>query len=415
MCFQNLLSYLEGERAMKWNEVLIRYGEMSLKGKNKSYFVRKLKKNIENSFNDLQSLQIKPERDRMFLFADDEEDMKEAMKRLPFVFGIQSFSPIAKCEATLEDIKKTAIDVIGSSETSGKTFKVEIRRTDKAFPYVTNELQQIMGAHVLKNFSELTVQMKKPDIELFIDIRTEGAFLTASVFPGASGMPIGSNGKTLLMLSGGIDSPVAGYQMMKRGVSIDAIHFESPPFTSELAREKVFDIAEKLSSFGTSINVHVIPFTEIQQTIASKIPDNTTMTTTRRMMLQIADKVRNEENALGIVTGESLGQVASQTLESLTAINAVTNTPILRPLIAMDKLDIIDIAQGIGTFDISIRPYEDCCTIFSPSKPKTKPKTSKIEYYESFTDFETMINEAVSNRLLFEFPREVKDEFEDLL
>lgn len=400
---------------MEWNELLIRYGEMSLKGKNRSYFVRMLKRNIENSLSDLSSVKIKPERDRMFLFAEDQDDMKEAIKRLPSVFGIQSFSPVAKCESTIDQIKKTALNVMNSIETANKTFKVEIRRTDKSFPYVTNELQQIIGAHVLKNLPELTVKMKKPDVQLHVDIRNEGTFLTASVYPGASGMPIGSNGKTLLMLSGGIDSPVAGFQMMKRGVSIDAIHFESPPFTSDLAKEKVFDIADKLSAFGTEINLHVIPFTEIQQTIANKIPDNSTMTTTRRIMLQIADKVRAEINALGIVTGESLGQVASQTLESLTAINAVTNTPILRPLIALDKLDIIDIAQKIGTYDISIRPYDDCCTIFSPSRPKTKPKKSKIEYYESFTDFESMINEAVSDRKVLHFPRLEKDEFEDLL
>lgn len=400
---------------MKWNELLIRYGEMSLKGRNRSHFVRMLKKNIENRCSDLPSVIVKPERDRMFLFANDQDDMDEAIKRLPFIFGIQSFSPVAKCEPTLEEIKKAAIDVIGSNETKDKTFKVEIRRTDKRFPYVTNELQQIIGSHVLQSFPELVVQMKKPEIQLLVDIRTEGAFLTASIFPGASGMPIGSNGKTLLMLSGGIDSPVAGYQMMKRGVSLDAIHFESPPFTSELAREKVFDIAEKLSSFGARVNLHIIPFTEIQQTIASKIPDNTTMTTTRRMMLQIADKVRAEVSALGIVTGESLGQVASQTLESLTAINAVSSTPILRPLIAMDKLDIIDIAQKIGTYDISIRPYEDCCTIFASSRPKTKPKQSKLEYYESFTDFESMIVQAVEERTVVTFPRVTKNDFENLL
>ena len=226
---------------------------------------------------------------------------------------------------------------------------------------------------------------------------------------------IGSNGKTLLMLSGGIDSPVAGYLMMKRGVSIDAIHFESPPFTSELAKQKVIDLAEKLSSFGSAVRLHVIPFTELQQTIVHKVPDSASMTTTRRIMMQIADKVRIETDALAIVTGESLGQVASQTLESLTAINAVTSTPILRPLIASDKLDIIDLARQIGTYDISIRPYEDCCTIFTPSKPKTKPKLEKIAYYESFTDFEQMIEEAVKERSIYELPLQKNDDFDDLL
>ncbi len=400
---------------MEWNELLIRYGEISLKGRNRNVFVKKLRNNIKDALSDLQTVIIKPERDRMFLFAEDKQDMDEAIKRLPQIFGIQSFSPVAKCEATLDAIKEKAIEIINAGETAGKTFKVEVRRTDKRFPLVTNELQLEVGSHVLRSFPELSVKMKKPDILLFIDIRVEGAFLTAKVYEGAGGMPVGSNGHSLLMLSGGLDSPVAGYLMMKRGVSIDAIHFASPPFTSELAKKKVMDLAEKLSSFGAAVRLHIIPFTEIQQAIVSQVPENVSMTTTRRLMLQIADKVREEEGALAIVTGESLGQVASQTLESLTAINAVTTTPILRPLISTDKLDIIDIAQKIGTYDISIRPYEDCCTIFSPSNPKTKPKLEKVAYYESFTDFGSMVEEAVGKRITVQLPLQQEDGFEDLL
>ncbi len=400
---------------MKWNELLIRFGELSLKGRNRSYFVRKLRKNIELALVGLDSVVIKSERDRMFLFAEDKNDMDEAIKRLPHVFGIQSFSPVAKCEANMEDIYKKAIEVVGSEETDGKTFKVEIRRKDKEFPYVTHELQHMIGSQVLRNFPGLTVNLDNPDIYLLVEVRAEGAFLTSKVYQGAKGMPVGSNGKTLLMLSGGIDSPVAGFLMMKRGVAIDAIHFESPPFTSELAKQKVIDLSEKLSTFGTEIKLHVIPFTELQQIIVNKIPENVSMTTTRRIMMRIADKVRSETGALAIVTGESLGQVASQTLESLTAINEVTSTPILRPLISSDKLEIIDIAQKIGTYDISIRPYEDCCTIFTPSKPKTKPKLSKVSHYESFTDFEQLIDEAVLNRVIYELPHKEDNNFDDLL
>jgi tRNA uracil 4-sulfurtransferase len=400
---------------MEWNELLIRYGEISLKGRNRNVFVKKLKNNIKDALSDLKTVILKPERDRMFLYAEDKHDMEEAIARLPHIFGIQSFSPVAKCEATLEAIKEKALEIIGANETAGKTFKVEVKRTDKRFPLVTSELQLEIGSHVLRSFPDLVVQMKKPEIVLLIDIRIEGAFLTAQVYKGAGGMPVGSNGHSILMLSGGIDSPVAGYLMMKRGVSIDAIHFASPPFTSELAKKKVMDLAEKLSSFGAAVRLHIIPFTEIQQAIVSQVPDNVSMTTTRRLMLQIADKVREEEGALAIVTGESLGQVASQTLESLTAINAVTSSPILRPLIATDKLDIIDIAQKIGTYEISIRPYEDCCTIFSPSNPKTKPKLEKVAYYESFTDFEPMIEEAIEKRITVELPLLEKDGFEDLL
>ena len=400
---------------MKWNELLIRFGELSLKGRNRSYFVRKLRKNIELALVGLDSVVIKSERDRMFLFAEDKNDMDEAIKRLPHVFGIQSFSPVAKCEANMEDIYKKAIEVVGSEETDGKTFKVEIRRKDKEFPYVTHELQHMIGSQVLRNFPGLTVNLDNPDIYLLVEVRAEGAFLTSKVYQGAKGMPVGSNGKTLLMLSGGIDSPVAGFLMMKRGVAIDAIHFESPPFTSELAKQKVIDLSEKLSTFGTEIKLHVIPFTELQQIIVNKIPENVSMTTTRRIMMRIADKVRSETGALAIVTGESLGQVASQTLESLTAINEVTSTPILRPLISSDKLEIIDIAQKIGTYDISIRPYEDCCTIFTPSKPKTKPKLSKVSHYESFTEFEQLIDEAVLNRVIYELPHKEDNNFDDLL
>lgn len=400
---------------MEWNELLIRYGELSLKGRNRNTFVRKLRNNIKEALRDLKTVVIKPERDRMFLIAEDQQDMKEAIARLPYIFGIQSFSPVAKCEASLDAIKEKALEVIGADETEGKTFKVEIRRTDKSFPLVTGELQQEIGGHVLRHFPELIVKMKKPDILLHVEIREEGAFLTAKVYEGAGGMPVGSNGHSMLMLSGGIDSPVAGYLMMKRGVSIDAIHFASPPFTSELAKKKVMDLAEKLSTFGAAVRLHIIPFTEIQQMIVTQVPDNVSMTTTRRLMLQIADKVRQEEGALAIVTGESLGQVASQTLESLTAINAVTETPILRPLIAADKLEIIQIAQKIGTYDISIQPYEDCCTIFSPSNPKTKPRLEKVVYYESFSDFAPLVEEAVKNRETVQLPLQQEDAFEDLL
>lgn len=400
---------------MEWNELLIRYGEISLKGRNRKEFVRKLRMNVKEALVDLKTITLKSERDRMFLFADNQQDIKEAIVRLPHVFGIQSFSPVAKCEATVEAINDLAVDVVNSGETDGKTFKVEVRRTDKSFPMETNELQQVVGSHVLRAISGLRVQMKKPDILLRVEIRKEGAFLTANSYEGAGGMPVGSNGHSLLMLSGGIDSPVAGYLMMKRGVSIEAIHFASPPFTSELAKEKVMDLAEKLSTFGAAVKLHVVPFTEIQQEIGKQIPDNVTMTTTRRMMLRIADKVRAEQGALAIVTGESLGQVASQTLESLTAINSVTVTPILRPLISTDKLDIIAISQKIGTYDISIRPYEDCCTIFTPSSPKTKPKLEKVAYYESFTDFESMIDSAVANRTTYSLPLESKNDFKDLL
>lgn len=400
---------------MDWKEILIRYGELSTKGRNRNAFTGRLRDNIRYAFADLPKIEIITERDRMFIRPKETHTMSQLIERLPQIFGIQSFSPVASCSLDLEDIKDTALKVVQSIEREGKTFKVTVKRSYKPFPLETNEIQQLIGAHVLRAFPEIQVQMKKPDIELRVEIRRDAAYMTAEVIPGAGGLPIGSNGKSLLMLSGGIDSPVAGYHMLKRGVRIDAIHFHSPPYTSERSKEKVMDLAERLSRFGASVKLHIIPFTEIQEEIQKQIPENVSMTTTRRMMMKIADLVREETGAMGIITGESLGQVASQTLESLTAINAVTNTPIFRPLFAFDKQDIITIAQEIDTYDISIRPYEDCCTIFTSASPKTKPKLEKVEFYESFKSFDEMIGQSVENREILVFPIKKKDKFSDLL
>ncbi len=400
---------------MEWKELLIRYGELSTKGRNRNAFTGRLRDNIRYAFADLPKFQIVTERDRMFIRPNDQYTMDQLIERLPRIFGIQSFSPVASCSLDLEDIKHTAIKVVESLERTDKTFKVTVKRSYKPFEMETNELQKFVGSHVLRTFPEIKVQMKKPDIDLHVEVRRDAVYMMAQVIQGAGGLPIGSNGKSLLMLSGGIDSPVAGYQMLKRGVRLDAIHFYSPPYTSELSKEKVMDLAEKLSRFGASVKLHIIPFTAIQQEIQKQIPENVSMTTTRRMMMRIADLVREDTNALAIVTGESLGQVASQTLESLTAINAVTTTPVLRPLIAYDKLDIIDIAQEIDTYDISIRPYEDCCTIFTPASPKTKPKLEKVEFYESFKTFDEMITQAVTEREIIMFPKKKQDKFSDLL
>jgi thiamine biosynthesis protein ThiI len=400
---------------MEWKELLIRYGELSTKGRNRNAFTGRLRDNIRYAFADLPKFQIITERDRMFIRPNEQETMDQLIERLPKIFGIQSFSPVASCSLDLEDIKQTAVKVVESLDRTDKTFKVTVKRSYKPFEMETNELQQYVGSHVLRNFPEIRVQMKKPDIDLVVEVRRDAVYMMAQVIPGAGGLPIGSNGKSILMLSGGIDSPVAGYQMLKRGVRLDAIHFYSPPYTSELSKEKVMDLAEKLSRFGASVKLHIIPFTAIQQEIQKQIPSNVSMTTTRRMMLRITDLVREETGALAIITGESLGQVASQTLESLTAINAVTTTPVLRPLIAFDKLDIIKIAQEIDTYEVSIRPYEDCCTIFTPASPKTKPKLEKVEFYESFKSFDDLIAEAVSEREIMMFPKKKQDKFSDLL
>lgn len=400
---------------MKATQILVRYGELSTKGKNRSSFIGRLRDNVRQTFSDLPGVRVKAERDRMHITSDSPDEIAQVLERLPHVFGIQSFSPVIQSELTLEAMKETALEIIEKLEREGKSFKVSVKRPNKNFPHEKPEILQAIGGHVLPYFPELKVQMKQPDIELKVEVRDEAAYMMAEVIQGAGGLPVGAGGKALLMLSGGIDSPVAGYHMLKRGVRLELIHFFSPPFTNDRAKQKVFELAERLSQFGSSVKLHVIPFTKLQQEVHKQVPDNITMTSTRRMMMRVADIVLEETKSQAIITGESLGQVASQTLESLHAINAVTNTPVLRPLIAMDKLDIIETSQQIGTYEISIRPFEDCCTIFTPANPKTKPKLEKVEYYENFVSFDDLIQEAVETREIIKFPRPKGKKFEDLL
>lgn len=401
---------------MKWHEILIRYGEISTKGKNRKQFISRLRENLRFVFQDVTDLRIRSEHDRMYLRSSHEHEMAILLERLPRVFGIQSFSPVAECKTDLEEMKALAVKIVEGIDYKGKTFKVNVRRAYKKFELDTYELNRDLAGHVLTTLPGMTVQMKNPEIELVVEVRENGTYMMVEKIPGATGLPVGSNGKALLLLSGGIDSPVAAYFIMKRGVRIEAIHFFSPPFTSDQSLEKVKDLCQQISHFGGKVRLHIIPFTEIQQTIQQNVPENVTMTSTRRMMMKISDLVRKEIDAKVLVTGENLGQVASQTLESLAAINDVTTTPILRPLITYDKLEIIDIAQKIGTYETSIRPYEDCCTVFTPASPKTKPKIDKMNYYESFTDFDGMIERAIQNREIHDFPRKKEvDVFDDLL
>ncbi|WNS74605.1 tRNA uracil 4-sulfurtransferase ThiI [Bacillus sp. DTU_2020_1000418_1_SI_GHA_SEK_038] len=381
---------------MNYDRILIRYGELSTKGRNRKLFIDQLRRNIKRVLRNFEKIKIEANRERMFVLLNGENG-EEIIERLRHVFGIQSFSPAVKTEKDLEKMKVAALSLFRKIYEPGKTFKITTKRADKTFIQDTNEVNHTFGTHLLKNVEDLKVNVKNPDINLQIEIRDEGVYLSCETIPGAGGLPIGSSGKAMLMLSGGIDSPVAGFLSMKRGIELEAVHFYSPPFTSERAKQKVLDLSEKLANISGEVVLHIVPFTEIQQLIQQQIPENYSMTTTRRLMLRITDEIRNNNNGLAIITGESLGQVASQTLESMYAINDVTNTPIIRPLITMDKAEIIDIANGIDTFEISNQPYEDCCTVFVPSSPKTKPKREKVQHYESFTDFEPFIRKAVEN------------------
>jgi tRNA uracil 4-sulfurtransferase len=380
---------------MIYDQILVRYGEISTKGRNRKAFTKKLRENILVMLKDFPNIKISATRDRLHIYLHGENG-EGVLNKLSKVFGIQSYSPVVKTAKDIEEIKEAALNLMEKSHQEGMTFKVSARRADKTFELDTNEINYAVGSHVLRSIEGLKVDVKKPDVKLNIEIRKEGAYLSSEIYQGAGGMPAGASGKAMLMLSGGLDSPVAGYLIMKRGVEVEAVHFHSPPFTSERAKQKVIDLAKSLSVFSGRIKLHIVPFTEVQQAVHNQVPENYTMTSTRRMMLRITEKLREKHDGLGIATGESLGQVASQTLESMLAINEVTSTPVLRPLIAVDKLEIIDIAKEIGTHDISILPYEDCCTIFTPPAPKTKPKKEKIQYYESFVDFDTLIDTAVT-------------------
>ncbi|MBS4215354.1 tRNA uracil 4-sulfurtransferase ThiI [Neobacillus rhizophilus] len=401
---------------MNYDRILIRYGEISTKGRNRNKFVDKLRKSVRIALTPFPNIKIEASRDRMYVLLNGENGI-EIIKKLKNIFGIQSFSPAIKVEREMESIKEASLTLVKSLYLEGQTFKVTAKRSDKTFDLNTDEINNAIGGHLLTNIAGIKVDVRNPDINLRVEVRKEAVYLSCETIKGAGGLPSESSGKAMLMLSGGIDSPVAGYMAMKRGLEIEAVHFFSPPFTSERAKEKVIDLSKKLAEMaGGSIKLHIVPFTDVQQAIREQVPENYTMTSTRRMMLRITDEIRKKQEGLAIITGESLGQVASQTLESMYAINEVTNTPILRPLISMDKTDIIKIASEIDTLEISNRPYEDCCTIFVPASPKTKPKREKVNQYESYFDFEPLIQEAVQEveTLVIKPDREPHSEFSEL-
>ncbi|MFD1019048.1 tRNA uracil 4-sulfurtransferase ThiI [Thalassobacillus hwangdonensis] len=399
---------------MKFDQIMIRYGEMALKGKNRKLFEQRLQGNLMKKLSGYAGIKIKKTRDHMFVVLNG-EDAHEIMQECQKVFGIQSLSFAIRTEKDEELIKEAALYAFNDAE-DARTFKVSAKRTDKQFPVRSQDLNRIIGTHVLVNTEDVTVDVHHPDVELKVEVRQDAAYITSKNYPGAGGLPVGTTGKSLLLLSGGIDSPVAGYLTMKRGVQLEAIHFHSPPYTSDRARQKVMDLAQQMTEYGNDIKVHIIPFTKIQQKIHREMPEGYSMTIMRRMMLRISEEVAKEQEILSMTTGESLGQVASQTMESMSTINEVTNYPIIRPLVAMDKLDIINISREIGTYDISIRPYEDCCTVFVPKAPKTRPKREKANFYESNSDFTEDILEAVSEREIIELKAQSKpkQEFEDL-
>ena len=381
--------------------ILIRYGELSTKGRNKKMFTQKLASNIKKALVDFPQVKVIPDYD--FMYLDLHEAPEEAViEKVKPIFGIQSISPVYIVEKDMEVAKKVVLDLLSQEDLEGKTFKIMTRRSDHTFEMDTNQINLFLGDAVLEAFPEIKVQLKQPDITVRIDVRREHLMVSLKTIQGAGGLPVGTSGRAMLMLSGGIDSPVAGYLAMKRGMEIQCVHFASPPYTSPQALEKTKLLAAKIARFGGSIQFLTVPFSRIQEEIKKSVPEAYLMTIMRRFMLRITDQLRENARALAIANGESVGQVASQTLDSMVAINDVTNTPIIRPVATMDKLDIIKVAEKIDTFELSIQPFEDCCTVFAPPSPKTKPKLEKARQYEARLDVEGLIKEAVEGTVIEE-------------
>src|SRR5699024_6491578 len=335
---------------MKYDHILIRYGELALKGKNQKAFIKQLQENIRYQLKEFSNVTVKRTQGRMFILLNG-QNPEPIIKKCKHIFGIHSLSLALKVENNTESIKEVALSTL-LDQPEGTTFKVEVRRANKAFPTPSQEMNQILGAHLLKYSDGYKVDVHEPDTLIKVEIREEATYITSSVIKGAGGLPVKTAGKTLLMLSGGIDSPIAGYLAMKRGVEVEAVHFHSPPFTSDRAKQKVLDLAKELTVYGHKVRVHLVPFTKLQQAIFKDIPEAYAMTVMRRMMMRISEAVCHKEGILSITTGESLGQVASQTMESMNTINEVTNYPVLRPLVTMDKEEIVQISRDIGTYDI---------------------------------------------------------------
>ncbi|WP_157455150.1 tRNA uracil 4-sulfurtransferase ThiI [Carnobacterium maltaromaticum] len=386
---------------MNYTEIMVRYGELSTKGKNKRTFINRLSQNVRRALHDFPEIKILGERDHMYLELNG-ADSHIVMKRLEPIFGIQNYSPVVRLPRDMDVVKKVAVEMVQSVFKEGQTFKITTKRADHLFELDTNDINQLLGAEVLRNVEGIKVQVKKPDIEVKVEVRLEGIFLSCQRIVGAGGLPVGSGGRAMLMLSGGIDSPVAGYLAMKRGVEVQAVHFHSPPYTSPRALQKAKDLTVKLTAYVGSIQFIEVPFTEIQEEIKRVVPEGYLMTVTRRMMMRLTDKIREQQRGLAIVNGESLGQVASQTLQSMVSINEVTNTPIIRPVVSMDKNEIIEIAQKIDTLELSIQPFEDCCTIFAPPAPKTKPKLEKAQKFEARLDVDGLIERAMAGLVISE-------------
>lgn len=375
--------------------ILVKYGEIALKGLNKSTFEDMLQKNIKRRLKKLGTFEFYRRQSTIYITPPEGADIDEVINRLQKIFGISAIQRCAVFPKDFRVIAENAPEYLREALEGAQTFKVESKRSDKAFPMKTPEIQEELGAVILDAFPNIGVDVHEPDVRVRLEIRDNGAYLSALRILGAGGMPVGSSGKSLLMLSGGIDSPVAGYMMAKRGLIVDCIHYVSPPYTSERARMKVEALCEKLTDWCGDIIFYCVPFTELQEALRDNCPEELFTVLMRRLMVKIANRVCAENDYGAIITGESVAQVASQTLPAIFCTNAAAEYPVFRPVIGMDKREIVDISRHIDTFDISTLPYEDCCTVFSPKHPKTRPTMEDIVKAEESFDFEPLIEKAV--------------------
>ncbi|MBQ4644977.1 MAG: tRNA 4-thiouridine(8) synthase ThiI [Clostridia bacterium] len=378
--------------------ILIKNGELALKGLNRSTFEDILIKNIRKRIKPLGEFEYRKEQSTISVIpVDDYIDMDEVSDRISRVFGIAAYSRALQVEKDMSVILDNAPDYLAEQLKEAKTFKVEGKRSDKKFPLKSPEISAEVGGAILSKFPHLKVDVKNPDILVTIEIREKFAFIRGNQTKGAGGMPTGTAGKSAILISGGIDSPVAAYMMAKRGLVLNAIHFASPPYTSPQSEEKVHNLLRKVSRYSGNICLFTVGFTEIQEEIRDKCPEELFTLIMRRFMMRISQRIAEREECKALITGESLGQVASQTLNALACTDAVVEMPVFRPLIGLDKDEIIKVSRKIDTFNISIEPYEDCCTVFTPKHPKTRPQISIIETAEQALDIDGLIERALEN------------------
>ena len=373
--------------------IMIKYGELSTKKGNRGFFINTLYKNIKNKLANFD-VDITKDRARMYI-EFDEKDLDEIKDKIDKIFGIQEYDLVYPCDSEVENINIKVLELV--KEMKFNTFKVDVKRSDKEFQFNSQEMNRKVASHILKNIDDIKVDVHNPDLMVHVEIRKENTFIYFNKYKGLGGYPVGTQSKSLVMLSGGIDSPVAAYLAMKRGIAVDCVYFEAIPHTSLNARNKVIELGKKLLNYTDKINIHIVNFTEIQESIYKNCKDEYCITIMRRMMYRIMSRLCDKYDALSIINGESIGQVASQTLESMSVINDVTNKVVIRPVACMDKLEIIDISKDIDTYDISILPYEDCCTIFVPRHPVIKPKLDTCIEEESKFNYEELISKCLDS------------------